>query len=311
MKILFMGTPDIAASCLRALLDDGQNVVGVVTQADRPRGRGYALTPPPVKVLALEKGIPVYQPATLRDEAFATTLAEIDPDLIAVVAYGKILPLSVLSYPAYGCINVHASLLPKYRGAAPIQRAIMAGETVTGITTMYMEEGLDTGDMLLTEEIAIGKTDDFGSIHDRMAEVGGRLLCRTVRDLAAGTAVRRKQDDALATYASKIEKADCHIDLSRSAVELDPYIRGLSPIPLAFVRRPDGKMIKILRAEAATGNGAPGEVLALDDRGEGGILVACGQGALWLREIVPEGKGKMRAADYIRGRQIQIGEVLA
>lgn len=311
MKILFMGTPDIAASCLRALLDDGQNVVGVVTQADRPRGRGYALTPPPVKVMALEKGIPVYQPATLRDEAFATTLAEIDPDLIAVVAYGKILPLSVLSYPAYGCINVHASLLPKYRGAAPIQRAIMAGETVTGITTMYMEEGLDTGDMLLTEEIAIGKTDDFGSIHDRMAEVGGRLLCRTVRDLAAGTAVRRKQDDALATYASKIEKADCHIDLSRSAVELDPYIRGLSPIPLAFVRRPDGKMIKILRAEAATGNGAPGEVLALDDRGEGGILVACGQGALWLREIVPEGKGKMRAADYIRGRQIQIGEVLA
>ena len=311
MKILFMGTPDIAASCLRALLDDGQNVVGVVTQADRPRGRGYALTPPPVKVLALEKGIPVYQPATLRDEAFATPLAEIDPDLIAVVAYGKILPLSVLSYPAYGCINVHASLLPKYRGAAPIQRAIMAGETVTGITTMYMEEGLDTGDMLLTEEIAIGKTDDFGSIHDRMAEVGGRLLCRTVRDLAAGTAVRRKQDDALATYASKIEKADCHIDLSRSAVELDPYIRGLSPIPLAFVRRPDGKMIKILRAEAATGNGAPGEVLALDDRGEGGILVACGQGALWLREIVPEGKGKMRAADYIRGRQIQIGEVLA
>lgn len=310
MKILFMGTPDIAASCLRALLDDGQNVVGVVTQADRPRGRGYTLTPPPVKVLALEKGIPVYQPATLRDEAFAATLAEIDPDLIAVVAYGKILPPSVLSYPTYGCINVHASLLPKYRGAAPIQRAIMAGETVTGITTMYMEEGLDTGDMLLTEEIPIGKVDDFGSIHDRMAEVGGRLLCRTVHDLAAGTAVRRKQDDALATYASKIEKADCHIDLSRPATELDPYIRGLSPIPLAFVRRPDGKMIKILRAEAAAGNGAPGEVLALDDRGEGGILVACGQGALWLREIVPEGKGKMRAADYIRGRQIQIGEVL-
>ncbi len=310
MKILFMGTPDIAASCLRALLDDGQNVVGVVTQADRPRGRGYTLTPPPVKVLALEKGIPVYQPATLRDEAFAATLAEIDPDLIAVVAYGKILPPSVLSYPTYGCINVHASLLPKYRGAAPIQRAIMAGETVTGITTMYMEEGLDTGDMLLTEEISISKTDDFGSIHDRMAEVGGRLLCRTVHDLAAGTAVRRKQDDALATYASKIEKTDCHIDLSRSAAELDPYIRGLSPVPLAFVRRPDGKMIKILRAEATEGNGATGEVLALDDRGEGGVLVACGQGALWLREIVPEGKGKMRAADYIRGRQIQIGEVL-
>jgi methionyl-tRNA formyltransferase len=310
MKILFMGTPDIAASCLAALLADGQQVVAVVTQADRPRGRGYTLTPPPVKVLATERGIPVYQPATLRDEAFAKTLSEIDPDLIAVVAYGKILPVSVLSYPKYGCINVHASLLPKYRGAAPIQRAIMDGETVTGITTMYMEEGLDTGDMLLTEEIAISKTDDFGSIHDRMAEVGGRLLCETVRALENGTAVRRKQDDAAATYASKIEKADCHLDLTKSAQALDPYIRGLSPIPLSFVRCPDGKMLKIVRAEAAEGRGAPGEILALDDRGEGGILVACGEGALLLREIVPEGKGKMRAADFIRGRRLQIGEVL-
>lgn len=310
MKILFMGTPDIAAACLSALLDDGQEVIAVVTQADRPRGRGYTLTPPPVKVLAAERGIPVYQPATLRDEAFAALLSELDPDLIAVVAYGKILPASVLSYPRYGCINVHASLLPKYRGAAPIQRAIMAGEPVTGITTMYMEEGLDTGDMLLTEEIPIGKSDNFGTIHDRMAEVGGRLLCKTVREIAAGTAVRRKQDDAAATYAHKIEKADCHLDLSRPARELDPYIRGLSPIPLAFVRQADGKMIKIVRAEAAEGRGTPGEVLALDDRGEGGILVACGEGALLLREIVPEGKGKMRAADFIRGRRLQIGEVL-
>ena len=310
MKILFMGTPDIAAACLDALLSDGQQVVGVVTQADRPRGRGYTLTPQPVKVLAQEKGIPVYQPATLRDEAFAEILAVMDPDLIAVVAYGKILPSSVLRYPKHGCINVHASLLPKYRGAAPIQRAIMEGENVTGITTMYMEEGLDTGDMLLTEEIAIGATDDFGTIHDRMAEVGGRLLCQTIHAIADGTVVRRKQDDALATYAAKIEKADCHLDLTRSAAALDPYIRGLSPIPLSFVRCPDGKMLKIVRAEASEGRGAPGEVLALDDRGEGGILIACGEGALLLREIVPEGKGKMRAADFIRGRRLKIGEVL-
>ena len=310
MKILFMGTPDIAASCLSALLADGQQVVSVVTQADRPRGRGYTLTPPPVKVLAMEKGIPVYQPATLRDEAFVKTLSDIDPDLIAVVAYGKILPPTVLNYPKYGCINVHASLLPKYRGAAPIQRAIMEGQSVTGITTMYMEEGLDTGDMLFTEEIEIGKTDDFGTVHDRMAEVGGRLLCKTVRALAEGTAVRRKQDDAAATYAAKIEKADCHLDLTRPAAVLDPYIRGLSPIPLSFVRCPDGKMLKIVRAEATQGSGLPGEVLALDDRGEGGILVACGEGALLLREIVPEGKGKMRAADFIRGRRLKIGEVL-
>ncbi len=311
MKILFMGTPDIAAACLAALLEDGQKIVGVVTQADKPRGRGYTLTPPPVKVLATEKGIPVYQPDRLNSESFLQVLNELSPELIAVVAYGKILPRTVLSYPRYGCINVHASLLPKYRGAAPIQRAIMAGETVTGVTTMYMEEGLDTGDMLLVEKIPIGPTDHFGSIHDRMAEVGGRLLCETVHALEHGNVVRREQDDAAATYAHKIEKKDCHVDLSLAANVLDPYIRGLSPVPLAFVRRPDGKMIKIARAEVADGCGKPGEILALDDRGDGGITVACGEGALVLREILPEGKGKMRAADYIRGRQIQIGEVLS
>lgn len=310
MKILFMGTPDIAASCLAALLDDGQDVVAVVTQADRPRGRGYTLTPPPVKVLALEKGIAVYQPATLRDEAFAALLEEIKPELIAVVAYGKLLPPSVLQYPAYGCINVHASLLPKYRGAAPIQRAIMNGESKTGITTMYMEEGLDTGDMLLSEEIPITKEDDFGTIHDRMAVVGGRLLCETVHALASGTAVRRKQDDAAATYAAKIEKADCHLDLTRRAEELEPYIRGLTPVPLSFVRCPDGKLLKVVRAEAAEGNGTPGQILALYDKGEGGILVACGEGALLLREVVPEGKGKMQGADFVRGRRLKVGEVL-
>ncbi len=311
MKILFMGTPDIAASCLAALLDAGEEVIAVVTQADKPKGRGYTLTPPPVKVLANERGIPVYQPASLRTEEFSDLLATLAPDLIAVVAYGKILPPAVLEYPKYGCINVHASLLPQYRGAAPIQRAIMEGEKETGVTTMYMAEGLDTGDMLLSEVIPISPSDNFGSIHDRMAEVGGRLLCETVKQLAAGKAVRRPQEDAAATYAHKIEKADCHLDLSRPAAALDPYIRGLSPIPLAFVRRADGKMLKIAAAEVREGKGAPGEVIGLDDRKNGGILVACGEGALLLREILPEGKGRMQAADYVRGRGIQIGEVLS
>lgn len=309
-KILFMGTPDIAASCLSALLEAGENVVAVLTQADRPKGRGYTLTPPPVKVLATERGIPVYQPATLRDEAFAALLAEIDPDLIAVVAYGKILPPSVLEYPKYGCINVHASLLPKYRGAAPIQRAIMDGEKETGVTIMHMAEGLDTGDMILSERIAIGPQDNFGTIHDKMAEVGGRLLAKVIPMLVEGSAPRIPQGDG-STYAAKIEKADCHIDLTKSARALDPYIRGLSPIPLAFVRRADGKMLKIVSCEVREENGPVGTVISVDDRKNGGILVACGEGSLLLTEIVPEGKGKMKAADYVRGRQIQIGEVLS
>ena len=310
MRILFMGTPDIAATCLGALLDAGQEVVGAVTQADRPKGRGYTLTPPPVKVLASERGVPVYQPATLKDEAFLTLLSELDPEVIVVVAYGKILPPAVLDYPRYGCINLHASLLPKYRGAAPIQRAIMDGERETGITTMYMAEGLDTGDMILTERIAIGPRDNFESIHDRMAELGGALLLKTLRALADGTAERRAQDGDQATYAKKIEKEDCRLDFSRSAVALDPYIRGLSPIPLAFCYHPNGKMIKILRAEPTEGCGAPGEVLAVSDRGEGGITVACGEGALIIRELVPEGKGRRSAADFVRGRGILKGDVL-
>lgn len=310
MRILFMGTPDIAATCLSAILDAGHEIVGAVTQADKPKGRGYTLTPPPVKVTALERGIPVYQPATLRDEAFAELLASLNPEVIAVVAYGKILPSSVLSYPKYGCINLHASLLPKYRGAAPIQRAIMDGEAETGITTMYMDEGLDTGDMILTERIAIGPQDNFETIHDRMAELGGDLLCRTFAALADGSAVRRKQDGSLATYAKKIEKEDCRIDFSRTAKELDPYIRGLSPIPLAFCRLPDGRLLKVVRAELAEGKGKPGEVIALADKGEGGITVACGEGALVLREIVPEGKKRCTAGDFVRGRGIKEGEVL-
>ncbi len=310
MKLIFMGTPDLAAACLSGLLDGGYTVTAAVTQADRPRGRGYALTPPPVKELAMARGIPVWQPTDLRAPEFLAQIREMAPDAIVVVAYGRILPPALLDCPRLGCINLHASLLPRYRGAAPIQRAIMNGETETGLTTMHMAEGLDTGDMILSERLAIRPEDNFGTLHDRMAVCGGPLLCRTLAMLATGTAPRLVQDEAKASYAAKIRKEDCALDFRRSASELDCHIRGLSPAPLAFCHRPDGRMLKILRAEPTEGSGKPGEVLALSDRREGSITVACGTGALRIRELVPEGKGRMRAADYVRGRQIREKEVL-
>ncbi len=310
MKLIFMGTPDLAAACLSGLLDGGYTVTAAVTQADRPRGRGYALTPPPVKELAMARGIPVWQPTDLRAPEFLAQIREAAPDAIVVVAYGRILPPALLDCPRLGCINLHASLLPRYRGAAPIQRAIMNGETETGLTTMHMAEGLDTGDMILSERLAIRPEDNFGTLHDRMAVCGGPLLCRTLAMLATGTAPRLVQDEAKASYAAKIRKEDCALDFRRSASELDCHIRGLSPAPLAFCHRPDGRMLKILRAEPTEGSGKPGEVLALSDRREGSITVACGTGALRIREVVPEGKGRMRAADYVRGRQIREKEVL-
>lgn len=309
MKILFMGTPDFALASLKALCEAGENVIGVVTQTDKPKGRGYELAPPPVKVYAIERGLPVYQPKTLRDEAFDDLLHEIDPDMIIVVAFGKILPENVISYPKYGCINVHGSLLPKYRGAAPMQRAIIDGEKVTGITTMYMDVGLDTGDMILKREIAIGENDNFEDIHDALAECGAALLLETVNAIREGNAPREKQNDAEMTYAAKIEKADCLIDFSKSAAEVHNLIRGLSPIPLSFTHTPDGKLLKVLksRISAIKSNAAPGTVIALD----GAITVKCGDGAVDILRVLPEGKGRMDASDFIRGRKIAAFDILS
>ena len=203
-----MGTPEISALCLKKLIEDGKEVVCVISREDKPRGRGNVMTPTPTKALAMESGIPVYTPSTLRDGAFADILAEYSPDLIAVVAYGKILPPEVINYPKYGCINVHVSLLPKYRGAAPMQRAVMDGERETGVTIMYMDEGLDTGDIISTESFPLTEEDDFETVHDRSAEIGARMLSEVIDSLAAGTATRIKQDDSLATYAKKVEKED-------------------------------------------------------------------------------------------------------
>ena len=309
MRILFMGTPDFALFSLKALCEAGENVIGVVTQPDKPKGRGYTLTPPPVKVYAEEKGLPVYQPKTLRDEAFAELLIELDPDMIAVAAFGKILPQNVLDYPKYGCICVHGSLLPKYRGAAPMQRAIIEGEHVTGITTMLMDAGIDTGDMLLKSEIVIEENDNFETVHDKLAACGAQTLLRTVEGLRNGTVAREKQDDSLSTYAAKIEKADCLIDFTKTAEEVHNQIRGLSPIPLSFTHTPDDKLLKVTEARIAAREGVKGEVGRVVSL-EHGIEVACGNGSVLLLGVLPEGKGRMTAADFIRGRKIAMGDIL-
>ncbi len=310
MNILFMGTPDISAACLSRLLDDGFSVVGVATGEDKPRGRGNVMTPSPVKRVAEENGIPVYQPKTLRGGAFAQPLVALSPDVIVVVAYGKILPPDVLAFPKYGCINLHVSLLPKYRGAAPMQRAIMAGETETGVTVMQMDEGVDTGDILAVERFAISPEDTFGTIHDRSAEVGAALLSKTLRDMEAGRAHRVKQPTEGASYAAKIEKEECAVDFTAPAKQVADKIRALSPIPTAFCHH-RGKLLKLLFAAPTEGTGAPGEVIATDGVGAGSVTVACGQGAVKIYSLIPEGKGKMSAGDFVRGRKIEKGEVLS
>ncbi len=306
-----MGTPDFALFTLSALVEAGENVVGVVTQPDKPKGRGYALLPSPVKVYALEKNIPVFQPATLKNHAFDDTLATLAPDVIVVAAYGKILPGEVLRYPRYGTINVHGSLLPAYRGAAPMQRAILNGESETGITIMQMDEGLDTGDMLLSERVEIGENDNFETIHDKLGACGAKLMLTALDRLRAGTLTPEKQDASKATYAAKIEKEDCLIPFGDAARAVHDRVRALSPVPLAFTHTPDGKLLKIVESRVSRvpvpENTAPGTVVALD----GAVTVACGDGAIDVLRVLPEGKGKMSAADYIRGRRLSIGDRLS
>lgn len=305
-----MGTPDFALPTLRELCLAGHDIVGVVTQPDKPKGRGHHLTPPPIKAFAIEKSIPVYQPLTLRGEEFEQTLKSLDPEMIVVVAYGKILPQNVLDYPKYGCVNVHGSLLPEYRGAAPMQRAIIDGKTVTGITTMLMAAGLDTGDMLLKCEVEIGENDNFEDIHDRLSEAGAKLLVETVEKLEKGEITPEKQDDSKATYAAKIEKSDCLLDFSLDAKTLHDLIRGLSPIPLSFTHTPDGKLLKVVESRIfdaeKTVKALPGTVLSVGED----IKVVCGKGILSLLTVVPEGKGRMSAADFVRGRKIAEGDLL-
>ena len=311
MKILFMGTPDFALYSLEAITSQPDNeIIAVLTQADKPKGRGYVLTPSPVKVWALEHNIPVYQPATLRDGAFEETLRELNPELIVVTAYGKILPEYVLNYPKYGCINVHTSLLPRHRGAAPMQRAILAGDTVTGVSVQMMDIGVDTGDVLLSRQIPIGPDDNLETVHDNLGVASRAALAETLTLIKEGKLTPMKQDESLATHAAKIEKADCVIDFTADAQTVHNQIRALSPMPLAFTYTPDGKLLKVPQSKLENTDceniQAPGTVLSLD----GTITVACGRGKISFLTVLPEGKGKMAAADYIRGRKISVGDRL-
>lgn len=307
MKVIFMGTPDLAKTVLEALIDSDNQVMAVVTQPDKPKGRGYELTSPPVKVCALEHGIEVYQPVTLKNGELQPILDRYDPDAVIVAAYGQILPPYIIEFGNYGCINVHGSLLPEYRGAAPIQRAIIDGKTKTGITIMKMDNGLDTGDMLTKAEVDITDDDNFETVHDKLAEVGGKQLVETLAMLEKGEITPEKQNDSLSSYAKKIEKSDCLLDFTEDAYNVRCRIRGLSPIPLAFAYL-NGKMVKFINAEYSekSYDAEPGAVVSLDG---GKIAIACGKGSIQLTRLLPEGKSRMASSDFINGRRVAVGDV--
>ncbi len=306
MRILFMGTPEFAEVSLKAIVEDGRNVVGVITQPDKPKGRGYEMAMPEVKVYALSQNIPVYQPETLKDGAISHILEDLCPDVIIVVAYGKILPEYILNYPKYGCINIHGSLLPAYRGAAPIQRAVMDGLWVSGVTSMYMEKGLDTGDMLIKRELAIGEKTTAGEFHDKLAILGGQVLLETLDALKEGTLTPEKQDDSLSSYASQLSKAEGEINWNETATAVYNKVRGLNPWPKAFSFI-NGKRFVVDFVYKSPESGSPGEVLRADTDG---LLVACGEGSVLIKEFKPEGKKMMKVSDYLLGHKIEKGTIL-
>ena len=307
MRVIFMGTPAFAVSSLEALLHSGHSVVGVWTRPDKPRGRGHHVEASPVKLAAIRGGAPVYQPSTLRRPEAADEVAALAPDVICVAAYGLILPQVVLQAPRLGCVNVHASLLPRYRGAAPIHRAVMAGETLTGITTMMMDAGLDTGDILLSDEEPIGPDDTTGEVERRLAERGARLLLETVRRLEQGSCPRIPQDNAQATYAPPVTREECRIDWTRDAGAIHNLVRGANPRPGAFTTRA-GDLLRILRTAVVQEppSGAPG-VLGIR-AGRKNPVMRCGDGALELITVQPAGKAPMSGADYLRGRPARPGQ---
>ena len=307
LRTVFMGTPDFALQTLQGLIDAGCNMVGVYTQPDRPKGRGKQLTAPPVKELALQYDIPVYQPVKLRQPEAVAELEALAPDLIVVVAYGQILPKSALDIPAHGCINVHASLLPKYRGAAPINKAIIDGETETGITTMYMDVGLDTGDMLIKKSLLIGPEETAGALHDRLASLGRETMEETLQQLCAGSLQREIQDDEQSTYASMMKKEDGRIDWSRSSLAIHNHVRGLDPWPGAYTSL-NGELLKLARTSPdVTNGGKAGSVFSAD---KNGVRIACGSGTLLVQELQLAGRKRLAAGDFLRGCSLETGTVL-
>ena len=307
MNVLFMGTPDFAVPCLKALLGNKYNVSGVVTQPDKPKGRGHKLAPPPVKECAMENNIPVYQPESLRDKALLPVLEELKPDVIIVVAYGKILPEYILNFPKYGCINVHASLLPKYRGAAPIQWVIIDGEKETGVTTMYMEKGLDTGDMIQKAVCEIGEEETYGELHDKLSPMGADLLIKTLKAVEDGTVTREKQDDALSNYAPMIMRETAQIDWSKSAKEVLNLIRGMNPYPMSYTSYGE-ETLKIIHASFGGDRTGKCGSIKLNNKK---LEIVCGDNKyIIVDEIQFKGGKRMTVESYLNGHSIDESIIL-
>ena len=308
MRVVFMGTPDFSVPTLEKIIEAGHEVIGVVTQPDKAKGRGKKVLFPPVKETALAHDLPVYQPRRARDPEFIEEMKALNPDVMVVVAFGQILPKAILDIPKYGCINVHASLLPKYRGAAPIQWAVIRGEKVSGVTTMQMDVGLDTGDMLLKKEVLLDEEETGGSLHDKLSTLGGDLLIETLKKIEAGDIHPEKQDDSQAgEYARMLDKNLGRIDFSMPAAEIERLIRGLNPWPSAFTSY-NGKTMKLWKAKADNcGQGVPGQVIHVD---KNSFTVQTGQGTLQILELQMEGKKRMDAGAFLRGCPLETGTML-
>ena len=306
MRILFMGTPDIAAECLKALYAAGHEICGVYTRRDKPVGRKQVLTAPPVKEVALEHGTPVFQPRTLRDGGEDENIRTLAPELIVVVAYGCILPASVLSIPKHGCINLHVSLLPKYRGSAPVQWSVLNGDPETGVSIMQMDEGLDTGDVLRCEKIAIDPEETSGELFDRVTAVGAQVLCEIIPAIAQGSLEPMAQDHAHATLAPMLSKEMAEFHLTDTAEHIHNWVRGMNPWPGAWFVTSGGKKLKVNQCRVAASAGeAPGTVLATKP-----LTVACGEGAVQLLQVVPEGKKPMEGTAFAAGLRLKTGDLL-
>lgn len=305
MRIVFMGTPDFASASLKKLIDERFDVVGVFTQPDKPKGRGMELCASPVKELALENGLPVFQPVKMRDGTALAQIKALEPDILVVVAYGRILPDDILAVPKYGAINVHGSLLPKYRGAAPIQWAVLNGDKITGVTTMYLASEMDTGDIIYTAETEIGEYETSGELFDRLKDMGAELLVKTLRDIDAGIAPRAPQDHSKASYVTMLDKSICPIDWNKTPREVLKHIYGLQPWPVATMEL-EGKTVRVFAAKYTDGKTekVPGAVVSTD---KGGLEIACAGGeTLLITELQAPGKKRMGAEDYLRGHQIKV-----
>lgn len=310
MRIVFMGTPDFAVGSLQALCESGKHeILAVVTQPDRPKGRGNKLLQTPVKEYALAQGLTVYQPQKVKTPEFVELLHELQPELIVVAAFGQFLSKEILELPKYGCINVHASLLPKYRGAAPIQYAIIKGEKESGVTIMQMDIGMDTGAMLDKVVVPIAENTTMGELHDALREQGAALLLEVIDKIAAGTAVAEPQDDAQATYATLLDRSMEHIDWSKTAQEVHNLIRGFNPAPSTFTKLPNGKSLKIWGSKMTDKSSAAAAGTVIET-GKHSFFVACGEGVLEITEVQPESKKRMPAQVFLNGRGVQEGDLL-